>query len=595
MSKCYSLCSKVASIAFILFGITLIYLLSPSGNGFILPAFAGESGYEEGTTVVLTPSHRSQISGDTAIEFVCPGGTTAAVYVQKQPDDTGNVNTNGTREMLGGILTLVNGRGVATFPADDYPRGPVTLRIRVWQNGAELDDCYLQLFNTNGVAWKTGLENAPVNPVTGGMSVTFADDYKTLPSISFTGENTAYASVKPDVRSGGQFGYAAFENSGGPYDPFSIADGEYLKIETVYRGESYTSPNASWNQKVTSGLISSLGMDGSGFHTQGGTEQYFEARIFCPPGSGMWPAFWTLTASNYADNPLGYGTYAVDELDILEGYMAWPDRYAIAWHPWSGSGQTNPSASLEGGAWPMTDTQDFNYINLAMGFHIFGVYITEDTTYYYMDNIQVASHPTLELSWNQGNYFLINAAVSSHVIVPGPNDTYTYDDSFFRYGNENHMYVDWVRVYEGNASEPPGQIVNVNRTTYPYVSGTKTEGPWSSYSNPNEPQNKTFSFDFMKGGNWWSDSWGWMYTGQGAVLDFSFEGTSIALNAIKGNYGGSAQIYLDGVLIETVNLYSQSDTDQEVFARTGLSGGSHTLRIINTGGQYIRLSGFTYS
>ncbi|MDR1062228.1 MAG: discoidin domain-containing protein, partial [Clostridiales bacterium] len=653
-------------------------------------------------TTVIRPAYRSQISGDTEIEFICPGGLTASVFAQKQGDAT----PNGTRVAIGGIIQLEDGRGVVTFPADEFPKGPITLRIRVWgPGGGDIDDCYLQLYNLGGVDWKAGLAAAPANPVTEGMSVTFADDFKTMPSISLSGEGTTYASVKPDERQGGQFGFATFENYGGPYDPFSIAGGEYMQITTTYRGDDYDSANARWNQKATTGFLSSLAMDGSGFRTQGGREQYFEARIFMPPTPGMWPAFWTLTADNYADNEAEY--IGVDELDIIEGYMAWPDRYAIANHAWI---DTNPSKNLpQSQVWPQVDTEQFGYINLAMGFHTFGVHIAEDVTRYYYDNVEVHSHPTMALSWESGNFFMVNGAISEHVINETGGGAYEYDASpkgFFRYGDENNMYIDWVRVYEEDPSIPSfkaeaarvvaplgeesditvkknaaaqalagvyevalpagggwevvagaafaagseldsitlrapeayslvaeilvtpvvgdvrypairftaspsdadggpavGELVAVNATTLPYVRADGGgEGAWANYAGDGLT-GKTHSFNFTLGGGWWRDGWGWMYVQNPAQLEFTFEGTSIALKAIKGSYGQDAQIWLDGELAETISLYSANESTETVFERAGLPAARHKLAIrsLASGGngvaenKYMRLTGFEYN
>ncbi|MDR1062226.1 MAG: discoidin domain-containing protein, partial [Clostridiales bacterium] len=647
-------------------------------------------GLIDGRTSVIRPAYRAEISGDTEIEFICPGGRTASVFAQKQGDAT----PNGTRVAIGGIIQLEDGRGVVTFPADEYPKGPITLRIRVWgPGGGDLDDCYLQLYNLGGIDWKAGLAAAPENPVTEGMAVTFSDDFKAMPSISLSGEGTTYASVKPDERQGGQFGYATFENYGGPYDPFSIAGGEYMQITTTYRGDDYDSANARWNQKATTGFLSSLAMDGSGFRTQGGREQYFEVRIFLPPTPGMWPAFWTLTADNYADNKAEYA--GVDELDILEGYMAWPDRYAIANHAWL---DTNPSKNLpQSQVWPSVDTERFGHVNLAMGFHTFGMHIAEDVTRYYYDNVEVHSHPTMALSWESGNYFMINGAISDHVItnINHSAGTYDYDaspKSFFRYGDENNMYIDWVRVYEEDPNVPSfkaeaahvvaplgeefeiaikrnaaaqelagvyevalpdgggwevvagaafeagseldaitlrapeadylsaeilatpvaggvrypavrfaaspsdaagGELVAVNASTLPYVGGAG-QGPWAEYSGSGLA-GKPHSFNFSLGGNWWSDSWGWMYTQNPAQLEFAFEGTSIALKAIKGDYGGEMQIYLDGELADTVNLYSASDEAATVFERAGLPAARHKILIKSVSGAYTRLAGIEYT
>ncbi|MBW7460671.1 hypothetical protein K0U00_42060, partial [Paenibacillus sepulcri] len=168
----------------------------------------------------------------------------------------------------------------------------------------------------------------------------------------------------------------------------------------------------------------------------------------------MWPAFWTLTANGYVQNP-DMANQPSDELDILEGYMGTPSGYQIAWHPWGYDKAPDSgydASKLGGGFNANLDTPAFNNINLAMGFHTLGVYITKDWTYYYCDNVEVTRHPTLPYSWQYGNYFIINAAVSDHYgISPNSSDPFENFDvpgGFTRYGNESDTYVDWVRVYQ---------------------------------------------------------------------------------------------------------------------------------------------------
>ena len=48
--------------------------------------------------------------------------------------------------------------------------------------------------------------------------------------------------------------------------------------------------------------------------------------------------------------------------------------------------------------------------------------------------------------------------------------------------------------------------------------------------------------------------------------------------------GGIAQVYVDGKLVSTVNTYAQSTTCQtNSFTKTGLTRGSHQLKIAVTG------------
>lgn len=431
-------------------------------------------------TSVISPAYRSDITSNTVtIEFYNKLGTTAKVYSQKQPADL-NPNSNGTKDLIGDV-TLEDGHGSIDFPASEYPYGPISVRIQVFQGGSEIDNAYLQLNNKVGVQWRSGLENAPANPVTNGMQTVYTDDFKTMPSINKTGIGATYASAKVDEARGGMFGWAAFEDYDGAYNPFSIADNEFMQLTTTYHPTGYVRSDY-WNQKVSTGYLSSMNQAGTGFHTDGGRNQYFEARMFFGPNPGMWPAFWTLTANGYAQNP-DAANQPSDELDILEGYMGTPSGYQIAWHPW---GYDKPAAAgydaskLGGGYQVNLDTPAFNNINLAMGFHTLGVYITKDWTYYYCDNVEVTRHKTLPFSWQYGNYFILNAALSDHYGINGnaqagqdPFANFEVPDGFTRYGNESDTYIDWVRVYqdapgtarfEGDSSVKAlsGDVVSVN-------------------------------------------------------------------------------------------------------------------------------------
>lgn len=416
---------------------------------------------DSGITKVTSPAYRSDINENTInVKFENGKGTKAVVYAQQQPGDL-STESNGTRNTVAEV-NLVNGRGNFSFPASTYPKGPISLRIQVLDAaGSTIDNCYLQLYNNTGVVWKTGLDNAPVNEVTSGMQVAYTDDFKTMPSINHTGIGAKYASAKVDEARGGMFGWAAFEDFDGLYNPFRIAGGEYMNLTTTYHPTGYVN-NDYWKQKITTGYLSSMAQDGSGFKTTGGANQYFECRMFCGPNPGMWPAFWLLTANGYVQNSDENKKYS-DELDIIEGYLGTPSGYQTAWHQWG------YNTNLGGGLANPLETEAFSNINLAMGFHTFGVYITKQTTYYYCDNNLVTSHKTLPYSWEYGNYFIINAAVSDHYGINGsaadPYENFGIENGFTRYGNECNTYVDWVRVYEDSQDtarfEANTQSVNV--------------------------------------------------------------------------------------------------------------------------------------
>ena len=86
------------------------------------------------------------------------------------------------------------GNGSFVFPADQYPHGPLTVRI-VGRTAAVKDTCYLQLYNKGGVSWKEGMPKAP--PQAKGMKLVFADDFNGPLSISSTDPKATYYDHKP--------------------------------------------------------------------------------------------------------------------------------------------------------------------------------------------------------------------------------------------------------------------------------------------------------------------------------------------------------------------------------------------------------------
>jgi hypothetical protein len=408
------------------FSISLLFF-ALFGLGLSLEAFAADaavtSTYPANRISVVTPDYRATVKGDTTVSFYAPGLATAEATCWKQGPGFGS-DSKITPEP---IKLDAQGAGSFVFPADSYPHGPIIVRIIGSRgNGKVEDNCYLELFNSGGVAWDAGLKDVPVPPQAAGLKLTFSDDFDKMPTISRTGAGATYCSLKPDST---EFGDAVFADHEGPYDPFFQTE-TYLRIRMTRRPD-LVDPRG-WKRTATTGFLSSEREDGTGFHTAGGHDQYFECRMLYGAAPGTWPAFWTLSAKNYLGSP-----GPCNELDILESYMPHAESYHVTPHEW---GYHEGKADK----WRVQDvTKIGGRANVCQTFHTYGCLITKDITTYYFDNVKVFEHPTLKYAWSDGNYFMINLAFQDR------KDAY-HHGNFDRYGGADDLWVDWVRVYEKN-------------------------------------------------------------------------------------------------------------------------------------------------
>ena len=84
----------------------------------------------------------------------------------------------------------------------------------------------------------------------------------------------------------------------------------------------------------------------------------------------------------------------------------------------------------------------------------------------------------------------------------------------------------------------------------------------------------------------WSAGAARLSTTPGAQATFNFMGTAIDWIGARGNQSGIARVFLDGVFVTEVDLYSPTEQIQAaVFTATGLADASHTLMIEGTGRQ----------
>ncbi|MBA3937000.1 MAG: discoidin domain-containing protein [Planctomycetes bacterium] len=380
---------------------------------------------ERGVVAVTAPAYGGDIEGDTPLAIVAPGLATATVSCWKQGAGAGAEAT------VGSITLDAAGKGTLTFPANDFPHGPLCVRITA-SNGSLRDTCWLQLFNRGGAPFLEGMpRTAP--PAAADMTLLFADDFTKMPTISAKDTAATYFSHKPP--DGGQdFSSLRFTDLSEPGNPFTQV-GTWLRIRAD-------------EAKHSAGLLSALKKDGSGVVAS--APCYFECRLLGANATGAWPAFWLL------NKPAAYPDQRVpcDELDIIEAYggegSGRPnagDKFCITPHAWNqgAAGKRAEDAALKaiGPGAPVVSMRAKGIASTwFQAFHTYGCKITTTDTIYYCDDVEMGRHPTLEVSKTTPFYFLINLATGGGWPV-----------DLARYGGIADMYVDYVRVYSANAGD----------------------------------------------------------------------------------------------------------------------------------------------
>jgi hypothetical protein len=80
-----------------------------------------------------------------------------------------------------------------------------------------------------------------------------------------------------------------------------------------------------------------------------------------------------------------------------------------------------------------------------------------------------------------------------------------------------------------------------------------------------------------------------MASGRGAEASISFEGSGALIRGAYLKSGGKADVYLDGKLDRTVDVYNDEEGDrrnESVWHIYGLPAGKHTVRLVVRGEPY---------
>jgi hypothetical protein len=96
-----------------------------------------------GMVAVLAPAYGADIQGDTPLSISAPGFAAVTVSCWKQGPGFGSEATVGTATLDAA------GKGALVFPANDFPRGPICVRLAA-AKGTLRDTCWLQLYNRGG-------------------------------------------------------------------------------------------------------------------------------------------------------------------------------------------------------------------------------------------------------------------------------------------------------------------------------------------------------------------------------------------------------------------------------------------------------------
>lgn len=374
--------------------------------------------------VIKSPQLRSDVKGNVKVEFQAPGMTVAKAMCWQQPTKQEPNPMGHDVQVCPEIKLDAAGNGSFVFPADNFPNGPITLRILTHNDAQNRDIRELQLFNVGGVVWNQGIPKADP-PAAKGMKLAFSDDFDKALSISKDGQGATYCAHKPG---GGDFSGWPFSNPDGPQNPFSQR-GTFLRIHASKQPGT----------KGSTGLISPLKLDGTGFTAK--APCYFECRFIAQSAPGTWPAFWTLTKGDWGKKG------PCDELDIIEAYGGVGKKnpnhpgYSITTHFWNQKGPDGQPLKFSyptNRVVPMMDLGGKSYWSTT--FHTYAVKITKTDTIYYFDDIEVLRHPSGEVSKTLPHFFLINYAIGG---ISG------WKIDLAREEDATDMYVDYVRVYQG--------------------------------------------------------------------------------------------------------------------------------------------------
>jgi len=140
--------------------------------------------------------------------------------------------------------------------------------------------------------------------------------------------------------------------------------------------------------------------------------------------------------------------------------------------------------------------------------------------------------------------------------------------------NGSHSLTATARDAAGNSTTSTSVIVSVSNTSTGGTTRIEETDPSVAYT-----------------GNWFPQSRADLSGGSivegpdaGSTASLTFNGTGVSWIGFRADFGGIAEVYLDGVLKATVDTYSPTQQAQAVmYTASGLAAGTHTIMIRVTG------------
>jgi len=155
----------------------------------------------------------------------------------------------------------------------------------------------------------------------------------------------------------------------------------------------------------------------------------------------------------------------------------------------------------------------------------------------------------------------------------GNDGQYSYAENF-KFTPSDHSVS---MTANGNVKLVSARFSTINRT-WP---GT----PCNAYMDDADPKTIcTGNWHPFSGESGYYNSTGRWSNVVGDKIEYTFTGTQISWYGLKNDDLGFADVYIDGALVtENIDCYSKIRISQQLFTKTGLSNGNHTIKVVLKG------------